>query len=75
MKVDPMNPKLIWNLKVPSKSNPGTFHTVEIYDSGDTRCDEECRGYQLKQRCSHCEKAKDYIRDLVKRFSKKRFYG
>jgi len=71
MKIDPNNPKLIWRLKVPSKSHPGTFHIVEVYDSGDMRCD--CIANQMGKVCSHMKKTITYIKVLLYKMEK--LYG
>ena len=71
METDFNNPKLIWRLKVESKSTPGTFHIVEIYDSGDMRCD--CKYNEFGKVCSHMMKALIYLRVLVDKI--KKLYG
>jgi len=71
METDSNNPKLIWRLRVPSKSAPGTFHVVEICDSGDMRCD--CMANEFGKVCSHMVKALIYLQVLVDKMEK--LYG
>lgn len=71
MEVNKSNPKLIWRLRVPSKSHPGTFHTLEIYDSGDMRC--PCWANKHGKICSHMKKTIVYIKVLLDKM--KELYG
>jgi len=68
MDVDTKNPKLIWRLRVPSKSNPGTFHIVEMYETGDMRCD--CWANEHGKVCSHMKKTLFFSKQLVKKMEK-----
>ena len=71
MEPDKNNPKLIWRLQVPSKSKPGTFHIVEVYDSGDMRCD--CMANEFGKVCDHMKKTLTYIKTLAVKMENK--YG
>lgn len=71
MDTNEKKPKLIWRLRVPSKSKPGTFHVVEIYDSGDMRCD--CWANEHGKVCSHMKKTRLYIKVLLSKMGK--LYG
>ncbi len=56
------NTKLLWKLKIPSKSEPGTFHIVEIYTNGEMRCD--CFAAEMKKVCHHIRKVRNFIERL-----------
>ena len=71
METDFNNPKLIWRFKVKSKSTPGTFYVVEIYDSGDMRGD--CKYNKFEKICRHMMKALIYLRVLIDKI--KKLYG
>ncbi len=68
MVTDPKNPKLIWRLRVPSKSHPGTYHIVEIYDSGDMRCD--CVAAEMGKVCRHMQDTLFYLKQLTAKLDK-----
>ncbi len=53
-------PNIIAKYRVPSKSHPGTYHVVNLYDSGDGECDEGCFGYGIHGTCSHVKKAWEF---------------
>ena len=69
MEVDSNNPKLIWKVRMPSKSSPGEFHVVEVYDSGDIRCD--CLAAEMSKVCDHMRKTRDFIEVLSEKISNK----
>jgi len=63
MDTETNNPKLIWRLRVPSKSHPDTFHIVEIYESGDMRCD--CKYNEFGKICSHIKGTHLFLKKLL----------
>lgn len=63
------NTKLLWKLQVPSKSEPGSHHIVEIYTSGDMRCD--CYACRMGNVCNHMRKTRDRIDELADTINEK----
>jgi hypothetical protein len=60
--------KLILKLRVPSKSTPGIFHIVEIYESGEMRCD--CIAGERKKFCRHKQIILKRLETLIKDIKK-----
>lgn len=63
------NTKLLWKLQVPSKSEPGKLHIVEIYTDGELRCD--CVANQMGKVCSHMKKTSIFLDGLLKKIKEK----
>ena len=68
MDTETKNPILIWRFRVPSKSHPGTLHIVEIYESGDMRCD--CIANQMGNVCRHIKGTMDFLEKLIVKLRK-----
>lgn len=57
--------KRLFSWKVPSRSKPGTFHRVDVYDSGDMDCD--CIAGQMNKFCHHKNVILATLKELVKK--------
>lgn len=58
------NRTLIWKFRVASKSKPGTFHTVDVYNTGEMKCD--CIAGSMGKPCRHKDTAKNCVLSLAK---------
>ena len=52
--------RVIKQFMIPSKSVPGDYHTVKVYEDGSMECD--CIRYgAYKKTCRHIQRAKDAV--------------
>jgi hypothetical protein len=57
-------PNVSFTHKVESKSNPGHFHIVRVYENGDMDC--PCVAGQMNKFCDHKEKTIKEVGKLIK---------
>ena len=61
-------PNIVFSIKIESKSNPGHFHQVKIYESGDISC--PCTAGQMQKFCTHKQKAIKLAEELLEKIKK-----
>ena len=64
-------PNVAFSFKVESKSNPGHWHQVKFYESGDSYCG--CVAHQMGKFCSHQIKATESIEKIIEKIKKDNF--
>ena len=53
--------KIVFEVSVPSKTTPGDYHEVKIYDDGSAEC--ECVGNGIyRENCWHIKRAKEMFK-------------
>ena len=66
-------PNIIISYKTESRSNPGHFYQVKIYESGDIYCG--CMAGSMSKFCYHKRKAVDEIEKIIKKIKKENYHG
>jgi ssDNA-binding Zn-finger/Zn-ribbon topoisomerase 1 len=61
-------PNVVFSIKIESKSQPGHFHQVKIYETGDINC--PCVAGQMAKFCDHKRKAIKVAEDLIAKIKK-----
>ena len=61
-------PNAIFSIKIESKSQPGFFHQVKFYESGNIYCD--CTAHGMGKFCSHSKKAIEKIEEIIGKIKK-----
>lgn len=63
-------PRVVIRWNVPSRSEKGKNRTVEIYESGDIRCN--CIANSMGRECRHINETITYFSNLIKKIDAKR---
>lgn len=66
-------PNVIFSIKIESKSNPGYFHQVKIYETGDISC--PCMAGGMSKFCRHKQEAIKKAEELLEKIKKENNYG
>ena len=62
-------PNVVFSIKIESKSNPGHFHQVKIYETGDIDC--PCMASGMGKFCRHKKEAITIAENLLEKIKNK----